>query len=130
MAYLLQLLICAVALGLVHIFLAALLSTNTRGLPWGIGPRDDPGAPLTGIAGRIERASYNFQETFPLFAAAILAGVAMGKDSNLMTLGAQLYLWGRVAYLPLYVIAIPFTRTIAWGVATAGIVLVLIPLFG
>lgn len=130
MTFALQLLICAVALGLVHILLAASLSTNARGLAWAVGPRDDSAAPLSGIAGRLERASHNFQETFPLFAAAILAGIALGKESDLTSLGAQLYLWGRVAYLPLYALAIPFARTIAWTVATAGIVVVLVPLFG
>jgi uncharacterized MAPEG superfamily protein len=42
--------------------------------------------------------------------------------------GAQLYFWARVAYLPLYVFGVAFVRTLAWTVATLGIVLILLSL--
>jgi uncharacterized MAPEG superfamily protein len=41
-------------------------------------------------------------------------------------MGAQLYFWGRVAFLPLYAIGVPFLRTIAWTAASAGIAMVLL----
>jgi uncharacterized MAPEG superfamily protein len=42
--------------------------------------------------------------------------------------GAQLYFWGRLAYLPLYVSGVPLVRSLAWNVATFGIVLILLSL--
>ena len=46
--------------------------------------------------------------------------------SSLAPLGAQLYFWGRVAFLPLYALGWPALRTVAWTVSLAGIVLVLL----
>ncbi len=42
--------------------------------------------------------------------------------------GAQLYFWGRVAYVPLYAFGIPLVRSMAWSVATVGIIFVLLGL--
>jgi len=44
-------------------------------------------------------------------------------------LGAQLYFFGRLAYLPIYVIGIPYLRTLAWAVAFFGLLQVLAALF-
>jgi uncharacterized MAPEG superfamily protein len=41
-------------------------------------------------------------------------------------MGAQFYFWARVAYLPLYAFGVVLVRSLAWSVATAGIVLVLL----
>ena len=43
-------------------------------------------------------------------------------------LGAQLYFWARVAYVPAYAIGVPFLRTLVWAAALVGIVMVLVPL--
>jgi uncharacterized MAPEG superfamily protein len=113
------------ALGLVHLLIAILASVAARGMPWALGPRDEPAANMGKIGARLERAYKNFLETFPLFAAAVLIEVSLGGQGELGALGAQLYFWGRVAYLPVYAAGIPFARTLVWTVAFAGIVLVL-----
>lgn len=64
-------------------------------------------------------------ETFPLFAAILVAN-AIGRHGWMTSWGAQLYFWGRVAYLPLYAIGVPLVRSIAWNVASVGIILVLL----
>ena len=46
--------------------------------------------------------------------------------SDIAAMGVQLYFWGRVAFLPLYAIGVPFLRTIAWTAASAGIAMVLL----
>jgi uncharacterized MAPEG superfamily protein len=68
-------------------------------------------------------------ETFPLFAAAVLAVVATSHTSENTALGAQLYFWGRVAYVPLYAAGIPYLRTVAWAVALVGLLKILFALF-
>ena len=40
-------------------------------------------------------------------------------------LGAQLYFWARVAYVPLYAAGIPYLRSLVWAVSVAGILMVL-----
>lgn len=125
----LQMLAWAIALGLVQLVLDAALMTQQRGLKWNTGARDGDPAALTGAAARIRRAFRNFLETFPFFAAAVLAVVATGRTSADTALGAQLYFWARVAYVPLYAAGIPYVRTLAWAVSLWGLIKVLAALF-
>src|SRR5204862_208767 len=124
----LTMLALSIVLGIVYIVLSASSATGERGLDWNAGPRDESKPPLSGVAGRLDRALRNFFETFPLFAAAVLIAHAAGRHGTLTVLGAHLYFWGRVAYLPLYAMGIPYIRTVAWTVATLGLVLILIGL--
>lgn len=121
----LQILFCAILLGLVQLVVAVLASVGARGMPWALGPRDDGGAPLGKIGGRLERAYRNFLETFALFAAAVLLAHALGKSTPNSALGAQIYIWARVLYVPAYVLAVPFVRTLIWAASVVGILLVL-----
>lgn len=116
------------ALGLVYLVFATLLSLTQRGMTWNAGNRDEL-IPLTGFAGRVDRASRNFLETFGFFAVAVLVVVA-GQCTNAQTaLGAQLYFWARVVYLPVYAIGIPYLRTLVWAISVVGIVMVLCGVF-
>ena len=125
----LQMLAWAVVLGLVQLVVAASLSTQQRGLMWNAGPRDGEPKPLTGVAARMDRALKNFLETFPFFAVAVLAVLVTGRSNGDTAMGAQLYFWARVAYVPLYAAGIPFLRTVAWAASLVGLVMMLKPLF-
>src|SRR5262245_37466234 len=116
----LTLLAFSVGLGFVHIVAASHSASLQRGYRWSASSRDEPVEPLHGAAGRLDRALKNYLETFPLFAALVLAADAAGRHSALTEWGAQLYFWGRVAYLPLYVAGIPLVRSLAWNVAAVG----------
>jgi uncharacterized MAPEG superfamily protein len=118
----------SVVLGFVYIMAGVMAVTSQYGTAWNVGPRDDPTPPLNKVASRLRRASRNFFETFPLFAAAVLIADATNRHSYLTVWGAQLYFWGRVVYLPLYALGIPVIRTIVWSVASIGIVMLLIAL--
>ena len=121
----LKMLAWAVVLGLIHVAIAATLSTRQRGLRWNAGSRDGEVAALTGVAARATRASANFLETFPFFAAAVLAVLVAQRADAHTALGAQIYLWARVAYLPVYLAGIPYLRTVVWAAALAGLLMVL-----
>jgi uncharacterized MAPEG superfamily protein len=110
----------SVCLGLVYVGVAAALATQQRGLKWNAGNRDGESKPLTGIAARAERARGNFLETFPFFAALVLALAAQGSHSAQTSLGTELYFWARLVYLPVYLIGIPYVRTLVWGVSMWG----------
>ena len=81
-------------------------------------------------AGRFERAFYNMLETFPAFAALVLMVEATESWTSLTAMGAQLYFWGRVFYVPAYVTGIPLVRTLIWAVATIGMCLIAWALVG
>ena len=113
----------AIVLGFVHLLAATLATTGERGLMWNMGPRDNI-APLRSVlGGRLERALANFKETFPFFAACVLALGVLSRHTGQTALGSELYLAGRILYLPLYAAGIPIARTVAWAIATIGIIL-------
>ena len=124
-----QMLAWSILLGVAQLFIAAALMTRQRGLAWNASARDGDPPPLTGVAGRADRALRNFLETFPLFAAAALAVVATGRGDPATALGAQLWFWARVAYVPLYLGGIPYVRSLVWGVSLLGMLMVLWGLF-
>jgi uncharacterized MAPEG superfamily protein len=121
----LNLLSWSVCLGLVYVGVAATLGTQQRGLKWNAGNRDGEPKALTGAAARAARASLNFLETFPFFAAAVLALAIKGVSSGHTLLGAELYFWARLVYLPVYIIGIAYLRTLVWAVSIAGILMLI-----
>jgi uncharacterized MAPEG superfamily protein len=52
-----------------------------------------------------------------------------GKANGTTALGAELFFWARLAYVPIYVIGIPYVRTLAFFVAVFGEVLIAMQLF-
>ena len=121
----LWLLVASIVLGFVHIVLQAHCMNLQRGLHWNAGPRDEPAPPLTGVAGRLDRALRNYLETFAFFAAAVLTAQVTNVHNAFTLWGAWLYVLGRVAYIPLYAFGVRYVRSLAWNVATLGILLVL-----
>ena len=79
---------------------------------------------LTGWAGRANRAHHNMLENLVLFAALVLVAVVSGKTNATTLLGAQLFLWCRVAYAVIYLAGIPFLRTLIWLGSVVGLVLI------
>ena len=125
----LRMLALSVVLGIVQIIAASHAASFQRGYRWTASPRDEGAEPLRGVAGRLERALRNFLETFPLFAAVVLAAHVSDAHGALTEWGARLYFWARVAYVPLYAAGIPVVRSLVWNVATIGIVLIIVALF-
>jgi uncharacterized MAPEG superfamily protein len=125
----LQMLVWSVVLGFVYIFVAAGLATAQRGLKWNASNRDGDAKPITGMAARADRARGNFLETFVFFAAAVLVLLLTHRNTAATALGTQVYFWARVIYLPIYMIGIPYVRTLVWIASLWGILQVLEALF-
>ncbi len=117
----------AVVLGLVHAVATGQVAAFQLGPAYAMGPRDEERKP-SGVGARIVRAFANYMQTFPFFAAAVLAAHAAGRHGGLTTGGAALYFWARLVYVPLYAFGIPVLRTAAFLAAMVGIVLVLLAL--
>jgi uncharacterized MAPEG superfamily protein len=108
-----------------QIVLAAQLGNRQYGLRWAASPRDESMDPPGVLLGRARRALANLLETWPLFAAAVLA-VGLAHRFDVWSLaGAHLYLWARVVYLALYLAGAPLIRSLVWNVALVGILMVL-----
>jgi uncharacterized MAPEG superfamily protein len=119
----------AAIVGFVQIILAAAAGGQQRETAWLLGPRDDH-RPVTGVAARLDRALKNFLESFPLFVAALIAASLAGKFGGLTLWGSALYVIGRAVYVPAYAMGIPVLRTVVWTVSMAGIIMVIVAIFG
>ena len=125
----LKMLLYSTILLLVLLIFQVLAEIIQNGIGYALGARDeDP--EVGGYAGRFERAFYNMLETFPAFAALVLMVEATESWTSLTAMGAQLYFWGRVFYVPAYVTGIPLVRTLIWAVATIGMCLIAWALVG
>ncbi|MGK2740581.1 MAPEG family protein [Tepidicaulis sp. LMO-SS28] len=118
----LWLLFASTCLGLVYLAAASFSFKAQTGNRYTVGPRDEDIRPA-GLAGRLARAQQNFNETFPLFAALALLLHVTETSGAWSLLGAHLYFWGRVAFLPLYAMGVPWLRTVSWNILAFGIAL-------
>jgi len=125
----LTMLALAVALGLFQLMIAARTGNSQRGLKWNVGPRDEPPPPVSPVAGRLERASRNFMETFPFFAVTVILLAMLNRHNWATVWGTEIYLAARLIYLPLYGFGVPGIRTLVWLIATLTIILLLVALF-
>lgn len=116
-------------LALVQIGAATVARTAELGGKWNAGPRDEDVPPPGKVAGRLMQAQANLFETLPIFAAAVIMAHIAGKDGSLTAIGAHLYFFARLIYLPLYAFGVPYIRSLVWLIAAAGLVMVLAALF-
>jgi uncharacterized MAPEG superfamily protein len=117
----LKMLLWTLVLAFVQILLFDFARTGQYGLKWNTGPRDESMPPLSPVAGRLKRAQYNLYETLPLFIGAVLVAHLAGRDNAITAMGAQVYFWGRVVYVPLYAFGVRMVRSIVWLISTAGL---------
>lgn len=105
---------------------AALL--RTRGLtPKGIGdafgnrqnlPEPSP------LAGRADRAAKNMLENLVLFVALLVAAHIGDAAQHRIDLGARIFFYARLAYLPIYLAGITYLRTAVWLVSLVGLAII------
>jgi uncharacterized MAPEG superfamily protein len=98
------------------------------GLATAAGNREDV-PPLPGWIGRSRRAHANMVENLIPFAALVLAAQAAGKFGALTALGAQLFFYARLVYVPVYIAGIVYLRTLLWVVSVVGMALIAVAIF-
>ena len=79
----------------------------------------------TSFAGRATRTAQNTLENFVLFAAIALVAHAAGVASPKVALGAQVFFWARVVYIPVYYAGIVYLRTAVWTVGIIGLAMMI-----
>jgi uncharacterized MAPEG superfamily protein len=120
----LTLLAWTLVLAFVQILLFDVARTGQYGIKWNTGPRDEEMPPLSAVANRLQRAQNNLFETLPLFIGFVLIAHVADIHTSKTLLGAQLYFWGRVIYVPLYAFGIKQIRSLVWLVATYGLAMI------
>ena len=116
-------LLYSVILCFVQVLIAA-TGANTRvGLPTLAGNREGL-AEIKGWAGRARRAHLNMIENLVLFASLVLIAAVAGKANATTAMGAMIFFWARVAYAIIYLIGIPWLRTLAWAVSVVGMAMI------
>ena len=83
----------------------------------------------TPLAGRAERAARNTLENFVFFAAIALVAHASGATSPKLALGAEVFFWARLIYIPVYYAGIVYLRTAIWVVSIVGLAMVIAAIF-
>lgn len=119
----------AVILLIVHMFVQATASDLSKGLGWALGPQDEKRDPSV-VAGRLERALTNYVYNLPAFIALALMLKVTDLGTETTALGAAIWFWARVAYVPAFALAVPLTRSIAWFTSLGGLALMIMPLLG
>jgi uncharacterized MAPEG superfamily protein len=99
-----------------------------QGLMLAFGNRDNLPA-ATPLAGRAKRAANNTIENFVLFLALAATAELAGADEEPVALGAQVFFWARVVYVPVYLIGIPYLRTAVWAVGIVGLAMILLAMY-
>ena len=119
----LKVLVWSVALTFIEMLVAVLFANQQVGLGMLAGNRE--GLPeLTSFAGRAQRAHRNMLESLPLFIALVLVAQIAGKTNSATLTGCELFFWGRLAHWLIYLIGIPWLRTLAWVVSVIGLIII------
>jgi uncharacterized MAPEG superfamily protein len=124
----LKYLLFSVLLTFVQVLIAAAAANQVVGLTTLAGNRDDIPT-YTGFAGRAKRAHLNMLENLVLFSALVLIAVVANKTNATTALGALIFFWARLVYAVVYLLGIPWLRTVVWFVSVIGMAMVAWPLF-
>jgi uncharacterized MAPEG superfamily protein len=116
-------LLLSVILCFVQMLIAATGANTQVGLPTLAGNREDL-PDMVGWAGRARRAHLNMIENLVLFAALVLITAISGKANATTAMGAMIFFWARLAYAVIYLIGIPWLRTLAWFVSVIGMAMI------
>ncbi|WP_374572687.1 MAPEG family protein [Phenylobacterium sp.] len=123
----LKMLAWTLVLAFAQILLFDVARTGQYGLKWNTGPRDESMPPLSARAERLSRAQANLFETLPLFAGFVLIAHVADIHTAKTALGAQIYFYARVLYVPLYAFGVRNIRSLAWIVSIVGLVMLALP---
>ena len=123
----LKYLLFSVLLAFVQVLIAAASANQAVGLNTLAGNREGMDE-LTGFAGRARRAHLNMIENMVLFTALVLVTAVAGKANATTAMGALIFFWARLIYAVIYLLGIPWLRTLAWAVSVIGMIMIAIQL--
>ena len=80
----------------------------------------------SGFAARTDRTAKNMLENMVLFTALALVATVGGVTDPHVELGARIFFWARLVYIPIYMIGIPVARTAVWAISVIGMVMIFV----
>lgn len=102
---------------------------QTWGLINAVGyPASPPELPAW--AQRATRVHANMVENLAPFAALVLVAQVAGLANEMTALGATLFFWARVAHAVVFILGIPWLRTLAFVASWVGMVIIFVQLVG
>jgi uncharacterized MAPEG superfamily protein len=119
----LKYLLFATLLTFVQVLIAAASASQVVGLATLAGNREGLGE-LTGFAGRARRAHLNMIQNMVLFAVLVLIAAVANKANATTAMGALIFFWARLVYALIYLLGVPWLRTVAWVVSVVGMGLI------
>lgn len=90
---------------------------------WGLGARDEARVGSL-FASRARRTVQNQIEAMAAFVPLVLIAHVLGVSSPLTVWGAGLFFGSRIFFAPLYLLGVPYLRTLVWGAGFAGTVMI------
>ncbi len=99
---------------------------TSEGRSLALGNRDVLPKP-TNVGGRAIRAANNSIEAAIFFVPLALIAHLVGKDSEVF-LGAQIAFYARIIYVVIYLVGVPYVRSLVWFIGVIGLGLMLVPL--
>lgn len=88
----------------------------SHGVSWGTGRRS--AAPvLSDLDRRFDRTVTNNTESMIAFVPVTVAALMLGADTGVALCAAQAFIAARIAFTGLYLLNIPYVRTLVWFVA-------------
>lgn len=122
-------LVGATALLLVLVLIQATAGVQAQGAMVMAGSRDNLPPPKP-FQARMLRVVDNHREGLIMFAPLVLAAAAADQFDAQSALGAQIFLWSRLAHAVLYIAGVPLVRPLAWAAGLFGTLWVLLALIG
>lgn len=92
---------------------------KASGMSAALGNRDDM-PECSGFPARTDRAAKNMLENMVLFTALVLVASVGAVTSPNVELGARIFFWARLVYIPIYMIGIPVARTAVYAISVVG----------
>ncbi|MGI9520013.1 MAG: MAPEG family protein [Hyphomicrobiaceae bacterium] len=121
-------LVYSAILAFVQVAIAATGCSLQVGLATLAGNREEAPSQFEGWVGRAVRAHQNMLESLVLFAIVVLVAQIAGKANEMTAIGAQLFFYSRLAYAVIYIIGVPWLRTLVWALSIVGLALITLQL--
>jgi len=101
----------SVILLIVHIAAQTVALAQDTGAGYALSSRDDD-REVSPLTGRLTRGLRNFLETYAAFVGLALALAVNGKTGGLGAIGALVWFWARIVYVPVFAAGIAGVRTL------------------
>ncbi len=92
-----------------------LLRVIREGISYSFGSQDEQ-RPEGSFAGRVTRLKNNQIEALALFIPIVILSSSFSSATPLMGQAAMIFLAARLAYTPVFLMGVPYLRSLLWGI--------------